>query len=531
MKQKENIMVDWLKKAVFYEIYPPSFKDSNSDGIGDIQGMIEGLDYIKETGFNAIWLNPWFESPFRDGGYDITDFCKVAPRYGTNADAKRFFHEAHKRDIKVILDLVIGHTAIEHKWFEASAKLERNEYSDRYIWSPLVSYRGDGTDNKDGYYISGWSPKGSFRANFFAVQPALNYGYGKVENPWEMPHNHPSVIKNREVLKDIMRFWLDLGCDGFRVDMASYVVKKDINYKYTTKFWQNIRTMFDKEYPEAVLVSEWFNPKYSISAGFHIDFFTADYYGGNNIFRNDDWLSLEKTAYKIVFTDQNRGRLDLWLESYCKHLKAVENKGYIGMFSGNHDVWRLRHYTGLQGMAVKLIFLLTQPGCPFVYYGDEIGMKYLDDVPQIEGGSSRCGSRTPMQWNHNKNLGFSDAEENLLYLPIDKSSDAPVVSDAIAGKNKLYSFVKQVLSLRNRYSSLQSSGKIKILHGMENQFPLVYLRTSGRQKILIALNPTLSEVEYKLEYNSYKDILLVQKSSFEDGKIVLQSEGFGIWKL
>ena len=128
-------MPKWLENAIFYEIYPQSFKDSNSDGIGDIKGMTEKLDYIKDLGCNAIWINPLFESPFQDAGYDVSNYYKVAPRYGTNDDLCNFFNEAHKRGIKVILDLIPGHTSIEHKWFKQSQKAERNEFSDRYIWT------------------------------------------------------------------------------------------------------------------------------------------------------------------------------------------------------------------------------------------------------------------------------------------------------------------------------------------------------------------------------------------------------------
>lgn len=131
-------MSKWLDNAIFYEIYPQSFKDSNADGIGDFQGIIEKLDYINELGCNALWINPCFESPFGDAGYDVSDYCSAAPRYGTNEDLKRIFTEAHKRNMHVLLDLVPGHTSVEHKWFKESMKAKRNEYSDRYIWTDSI---------------------------------------------------------------------------------------------------------------------------------------------------------------------------------------------------------------------------------------------------------------------------------------------------------------------------------------------------------------------------------------------------------
>ena len=161
----------WLSDAVFYEIYPQSFQDTNGDGIGDIPGMIQRLDYIKSLGCNAIWVNPWYDSPFGDAGYDVRDYKKIAPRYGTNDDAKNFFDAAHARGMHVLIDLVPGHTSIEHPWFRASMQPEENEYSDRYIWTNSI------WESTDLACIRGISQRdGSAAVNFFSNQPALNYG-------------------------------------------------------------------------------------------------------------------------------------------------------------------------------------------------------------------------------------------------------------------------------------------------------------------------------------------------------------------
>lgn len=163
-------MAKWLENAIFYQIYPQSFCDTNADGIGDIRGIISKLDYIKETGFNAIWLNPCFESPFGDAGYDVSDYCKVAPRYGTNEDLKELFKELHKRDMHILLDLVPGHTSVEHKWFKESLKAEKNEFTDRYVWTDNVWEGPEGMNN-----IRGISERdGCCGVNFFSHQPALN---------------------------------------------------------------------------------------------------------------------------------------------------------------------------------------------------------------------------------------------------------------------------------------------------------------------------------------------------------------------
>ena len=165
-------MKQWLKDAVFYEIYPQSFYDTNGDGIGDLKGIIEKLDYIKELGCNALWINPCFDSPFKDAGYDVRDYKLIAPRYGTNADAKALFEAAHAKGIHVLLDLVPGHTSEEHAWFKESSKPEKNEYSDRYIWTDTCFSAGDGMP-----FIGGETDRnGTYILNFFKCQPALNYG-------------------------------------------------------------------------------------------------------------------------------------------------------------------------------------------------------------------------------------------------------------------------------------------------------------------------------------------------------------------
>lgn len=168
-------MAKWLDNAIFYEIYPQSFLDTNGDGIGDFQGIIERLDYIKKLGCNAIWMNPCFASPFGDAGYDVADYYQAAPRYGTNADLKRLFHEVHKRDMHILLDLVPGHTSVAHPWFKESCKADRNEFTDRYIWTDSTWGQLENMGSLCG--IS--EREGSVIVNFFAHQPALNYGFYK----------------------------------------------------------------------------------------------------------------------------------------------------------------------------------------------------------------------------------------------------------------------------------------------------------------------------------------------------------------
>ena len=264
-------MPDWLEKAVFYEIYPQSFFDSNGDGIGDLPGILEKLEYLQYLGINAVWLNPCFASPFQDGGYDISDFYQVAPRYGSNDDLQRLFIEARRLGIRILLDLVPGHTSTENAWFKQSCKAERNEYSDWYIWTNSVwTWNAPGVQTVIGYS----ERDGNYITNFFHFQPALNYGFANPDpnQPWQQPVDAPGPQAVRRELKNIMKFWLDQGASGFRVDMAGSLVKNDPDNQATARLWQEIRAWLDQEYPEAALVSEWSNPTVAIPAGFHMDF-------------------------------------------------------------------------------------------------------------------------------------------------------------------------------------------------------------------------------------------------------------------
>ena len=198
-------MPSWLKDAVFYEIYPPSFYDHNGDGIGDLKGIEEKLPYLKDLGVNALWLNPCFDSSFYDGGYDVKDYYKCAPRYGTNEDLRQLCKRVHEEGMHLLLDLVPGHTAIDHPWFLNSCLDEENEYTNRYIWRT----GGPWGKSYDGIasFLCGISERpGAVAVNCFSTQPALNYGFGKVTEPWQTPADSPVAEKNRLLMQEIMPF-------------------------------------------------------------------------------------------------------------------------------------------------------------------------------------------------------------------------------------------------------------------------------------------------------------------------------------
>lgn len=466
---------EWLNDAVFYEIYPQSFYDTNADGIGDIPGIIEKLDYIKELGCTAIWLNPCFQSPFGDAGYDVEDYYRVAPRYGTNEDLVHLFEEAHKRDMHVLLDLVPGHTAVTCKWFTESMKAEKNPYTDRYVWTDNV---WESPENMG--CIRGISPRnGSCIVNFFSHQPALNYGFYQPDpnKKWQQPMDGEGPLATREELKNIMRFWLGLGCDGFRVDMAGSLVKNDVDGKGTIALWQNIREFLDKEFPAAAMVSEWGEPDKSLIGGFHMDFllhFGPSHY--NDLFR----------CKEPYFSKRGLGSAKEFVETYEANYRKTNGKGLICIPSGNHDMDRLARTLSPEEMKIAFAFLLSMPGAPFIYYGDEIGMNFVENLASVEGGYERTGSRSPMQWNRRTNDGFSSAPKEKLYIPQDKREDRPDAESQCAAPSSLRSEVKRLIALRKSHPALQNKGEIQFL---QSGYPLVYKRHSDTEQILVVINP------------------------------------------
>jgi len=500
---------NWLDNAVFYEIYPQSFCDTNGDGIGDFNGIISKLDYIKELGCNAIWLNPCFESPFGDAGYDVSDYYSAAPRYGTNEDLKRLFEEVHKRDMHVLLDLVPGHTSVEHKWFKESLRAERNEFTDRYVWTDSIWEEPQGMG-----CIRGISDRdGSCAVNFFSHQPALNYGFYKPDRPWQQSMDDEGPKATLEELKNIMRFWLGMGCDGFRVDMAGSLVKHDEDSKGTIALWQNVREFLDREFPSAAMVSEWGEPDKSIQGGFHMDFllhFGPSHY--NDLFRCEE----------PFFSDRGKGDVSEFVAKYKDNYEKSERKGLICIPSGNHDMDRLARSIHGDNLKIAFAFLLSMPGAPFIYYGDEIGMRYVENLVSVEGGYGRTGSRSPMQWDSSTNAGFSSAPIEKLYIPQDKSADRPTAEAQIADRNSLYNEVKKLIAVRQKHAALQSKGEIEFIYAEKDTYPLAYIRSAGDEKILVIINPAARKVSFDCNIIPKETVYGFGGAvSFADGKVTV----------
>ncbi len=508
----------WLKDAVFYEIYPQSYYDTNCDGIGDFNGIIEKLDYIKSLGCNALWINPCFDSPFKDAGYDVRDYKKVAPRYGTNNDLYRLFGEAHRRGIRVLLDLVPGHTSEEHEWFRMSQKAERNEYSDRFIWTDFCFAGAKGLG-----FIGGESERnGTYILNFFKCQPALNYGFLHPTEPWQLGTDHPAAIATREAMKDVMRFWMDHGCDGFRVDMAASLVKFDDEKKSgTSAIWRNIREMMDAEYPSAALVAEWSDPPLALRAGYHMDFYLNHPGGGYASLMRDyvkpDNSEGKDNSYFLKDSDHDMSR---FLEEYLRWYEDTKDIGYISMLTCNHDTVRPRFNMTPEELKICYAFLFTMPGVPFLYYGDEIGMRYLD-LPTKEGGYYRTGSRTPMQWDHTRNLGFSGGCPDALYLPVDPAEDAPTVEAQESDPDSLLNFVRSVLALRHAEEDLQADAPFEVISAEKGK-PFVYRRGA----LVLSVNPSGTGAEVAVPEGKECVKFLHGSGEVRNGKLCIGPQSF-----
>jgi len=479
---------DWVHHAVVYQIYPQTFYDSNGDGIGDLPGIIQKLDYVKSLGADAIWLNPFFDSPFNDAGYDIRDYYKIAPRYGSNEDARRLFAEAHKRGLKVLFDYVISYTAIDNPWFVASCEQEPSRTSNWYIWTDNVWKNEPGNQWVHGY----GHRNGNFLSNFYWNEPAVNWGYGKPDpdKKWQLPTDHPDVLAMRAEMKKVLRFWMDMGADGFRADMAGALVKGEDPRRETPGFWREIRQILNTNYPQAFTVSEWSGPRDALDGAFHADFYHwVD--GFNDVYQKEGYrIGNGMSEGHSFFDREGKGDIAAFLKRYLADYAATRSNGYMCLPLGNHDLARLNNQRSADDLELIMAFGLTMPGVPFLYYGNEIGMRQLEGLPQIEGAyKPRAGARTPMQWTGGRNLGFSTADPARLYLPVDSASDAPNVEAQEKDPNSLLNRVRKLIRLKHTAPALAAYASFVPLYARENSYPFAYARLSAGQALLVILNP------------------------------------------
>lgn len=513
-------MPEWLKTAIFYEIYPQSFMDSDGDGIGDFKGITQRLDYIEELGCNAIWMNPCFDSPFKDAGYDVRDYKKVAERYGTADDLRNLFEQVHARGMHILLDLVPGHTSEEHAWFVESGKETQNAYTDRYIWTNGWFHRAEGFP-----YIAGERERnGAYVINFFKCQPALNYGFLDPKEDWQKPIDHPACIATRTAMVDVMCHWLEMGCDGFRVDMADSLVKNDDEAKSGTCIvWSDMLGQVKEKYPNAAFVSEWNNPVSAIGmAGFHMDFF-LDWFGNgyNLLMRDYDDTGRDDSFFK----KSSKRSITDFLNEYLPKYEAIKGKGLYCLITGNHDMVRAAHNLDERELKLAFAFLLTMPGAPFIYYGDEIGMRY-QTLSGKEGGYTRTGSRTPMQWDDSRNHGFSVADASLLYLPTDCSDDAPTVETQRQRKDSVLNTVKELLHIRSSESAFAKHNNLRILIAMKDKRSFAY----QRDNLVMLCNPSDRVETLAVDLREYEQIFKIGGGKHAGDEYVLEAQSFVIYR-
>ena len=557
---------EWLQNAVIYQIYPSSFKDSDGNGIGDIPGVISKLDYISSLGVTAIWFNPLFVSGWIDGGYDVIDFYRVDPRFGTNNDLVELVRLAHERGIKVMLDLVAGHTSDKHPWFLQSAEDTNLQYSDYFIWSDrlpdakaekeLEEMLKDPNymQNRNGNWMKSEYPRAKYYyKNFYACQPALNYGYANPDpdHPWEQGVDAPGPRAVRAELKNILAFWYSKGIDGFRVDMARSLVKNDPDKHEIMNLWREIREWSDANYPERVLMAEWNDPKYCLAGGFNVDMNL----NGQRAAARRMYFDFKHQADGGCYFSLNGGAPSVrdlygnpWPEEeidrkttpaamlkrfYDRVTDVFENTGewgYYASITGNHD--HLRFNTGERNdpsqLKAMMTWIMTMP-LPILYYGDEIGIRSLVGLPSVEGsnhnGKERAGGRSPMQWDSSANAGFSTCAPENIYIPVcpewtpatsysqylewkaagckhPTASGEITVASQEADPASLLNWTKALIALRKSTPAFWADSSFKPVFSEENPYPMVYMRSDGTDTYLVAINPTSAKKALTLDVPS-----------------------------
>ena len=487
-----NSIPDWARHAVFYEVYPQSFQDTNGDGIGDLDGVIARLDYIASVGADAIWLNPFYLSPMRDAGYDVQDYYQVDPRYGTNETARRLFDEAKRRGLRVIIDFVPGHTSIDHPWFRESARPEAaRPWRNWYIWTD--SAWNDGGEPWSRKMVHGYCNRdGNFLTNFFFSQPALNFGFAEPEadKPWQLPTTHEDVQALWREMRRVLRFWLELGAAGFRVDMAN-PVRNDPTHRENRRFWAETRAELEPDFPELFLIAEASPIIMLDGRGFHSAFlhWEAGYW---ELFRKGESYNQELGRIKTdaYFDREGGGDFRKFLATWREHYAETRDHGVITVPVGNHDLTRVAVGQSIEELELIFAFQTAWPGIPFFYYGDEIGLPQQSaDNPVHEGHyRTRNGARTPMQWDDSKNCGFSTCAPHQLYLPVDPEPGAATVRAQEADAGSLLHRVRRLNELHRELPAFAADAPIEILSEGSPGEPLAFWR-GDRERVMCFYQP------------------------------------------
>jgi maltose alpha-D-glucosyltransferase/alpha-amylase len=488
----------WFKRAVFYEVLVRSFADSDADGIGDMRGLIDRLDYLEWLGVDCLWLPPFFASPLRDGGYDVASYTDILPDFGTVEDFSLLLERAHERGIRVIIDMVMNHTSDQHPWFQASRTDPDGPYGDFYVWADSDTGYSDARIIFVDTEVSNWTfdpiRKQYFWHRFFSHQPDLNF-------------DNPAV---REAMLDALRFWLELGVDGFRLDAVPYLYEREgtncENLPETHDFLKQVRDMVDSAYPDRVLLCEANQWPEDV----------VEYFGDPEVGGDECHMAFHFPVMPRIFMSVRR-ESRYPISEILERTPQIPSGCQWGIFLRNHDeltlemvtdeerdyMWaeyaidpRMKANIGIRRRLAPLLdndrnqielftaLLLSLPGSPVLYYGDEIGMGdniWLGD---------RDGVRTPMQWTPDRNAGFSTADPGRLTLP--------VVMDAVYGfqvtnveaqsrtTSSLLHWTRRMLQVRKQNPAFGLGDFIDV--GGSNPSVLSFVRSFGDDVVLCVNN-------------------------------------------
>ena len=506
----------WYKDAIIYQVHVRTFHDSNGDGIGDFRGLAEKLDYLQELGITALWLMPFFPSPLRDDGYDIADYRSVHPNYGTLDDVKSFLTAAHQRGIRVIVEMVLNHTSDQHPWFQESRSSRENARRDWYVWSDTdTKYKGVRLIFLD-TETSNWAwdqvSKSFYWHRFFSHQPDLNY-------------DNPEV---REEMWSIMQFWLEMGVDGFRLDAVPYLIEREgtscENLPETHAILKEFRRRVDQHFPGRMLLAE-------------ANQWPADlrpYFGDGDEFHMAFHFPVMPRMFMSVQLEDRKPIMDI-----LQQTPAIPDPCQWCVFLRNHDELTLEMvtdierdymydtYAGDKAMRLNLGIrrrlaplldndrrrvelmngmLMSLPGTPIIYYGDEIGMG--DNIHL----GDRNGVRTPMQWDGGWNAGFSSADPENLYSPLILNPvygypAVNVYSQKRSG-HSLLAWMKRLISAR-KSTQVFGRGSIEFLHPANHRV-LAYVRQLKNETVLVVNNLSSSAQAVELDLRRYKGNILVE---------------------
>jgi maltose alpha-D-glucosyltransferase/alpha-amylase len=508
---------DWYKDAIFYEVPVKSFFDADGNGIGDFAGLTAHLDYIQDLGVDCLWILPMYPSPLKDDGYDIADFYGIHPSYGTVEDFQKFLDAAHARGLRVITDLVMNHSSDQHPWFQAARSDPSSPYRDYYVWSDTDQRYPDVlvifTDTEKSNWS--WDPeaKAYYWHRFFSHQPDLNY-------------DNPALRKS---MLDVMRFWLDRGLDGFRCDAVPYLIEREgtscENLPETHEILKDVRRVIDQEYGGGrILLAEANQWPEDV----------RPYFGDGDEFHMSFHFPLMPRLFMGIRREDRLPITDIFT-----HTPAIPPNCQWCLFLRNHDELTLEMVTseerdfmyyayatdpmmklnlGIRRRLAPLLendrrrielmncLLLTLPGSPIIYYGDEIGMG--DNVHL----GDRNGVRTPMQWSSNRNADFSTAESERLYLPVinDPIYGYQVVNVAAQAKtpSSLLNTMKRLIAARKR-SRAFGRGTIEFLHP-KNQAVLAFLRQWEDETLLVVANLAATSQPVELDLSRHRGAVPIE---------------------